>query len=54
MHSHYLAIRDITPYKLTTTYQMESRVQNTLTLVNDFLALQELPTSLILMKEGKF
>ena len=54
MDGHCLAIRDTTPYKLTTGFQMEFRVQNILTLANDSLAPPELPTFLITMKEGKF
>ena len=53
MDNPYLAIEDTTPYKLTTTYQMEFRVQNTLTLADDSLVPPELPTFLITLKEGK-
>ena len=35
---HCLAIRDTTPYKLTTGSQMEFRAWNILTVVNNFLA----------------
>ena len=51
--SHCLAIRDTTPYRLSTGFQVEFKVQNTLTLAGDFLAPPELPSFLILMKEGK-
>ena len=51
--SHCLAMRDTIPYKLTTGSHMEFRAQNILTLADDSLALQELPTFLIHTKEGK-
>ena len=53
MDSHYLAIRDATPYKLTTGFQMDFRVQNIPTLADGTLAPPELPTFLTAMKEGK-
>ena len=53
LDGHCLAIRDTTPYKLTTGFQMDFRVQNIPTLVDGTLALPELPTFLTTMKEGK-
>ena len=54
MDSPYLAIKDTIPYKLTTLSLVEFRAWNILILADDSLALQELPTFLITMKEGKF
>ena len=49
-----LVIRDTTRYRFTTAFQEEFRVQNILILDNHFLVPPELPSFLILMKEGKF